>query len=53
MNFLKKILEVTSIPLSLSLLRQVKFAISRKELIDFALVVFISFLIVVYKLNKA
>jgi hypothetical protein len=53
MNYLKKIMEVTSISLSMLSPRQVKYSITRKDWVDFALVVVVSFLIVVYKVNKA
>ena len=53
MNFLKKIMEVTSISLSMLSPRQVRYSITRKDWVDFALVVAVSFLIVVYKVHKA
>lgn len=53
MNFFKKIMEATSISLSMLSPRQVKYSISRKDWVDFALVVLVSFLIVLYKVNKA
>jgi hypothetical protein len=52
MNVFKKIMEVTSMSLTMLSPRQVKYSISRKDWVDFALVVFISFLIVFYKVNK-
>jgi hypothetical protein len=52
MNFFKKIMEATSISLSMLSPRQVRYSITRKDWIDFALVVVVSFLIVIYKVNK-
>lgn len=55
MNLIKRFAELASIRLSfLSLFspKQIKMGISRKEWVDFALVVAISLLIVVYKINK-
>jgi hypothetical protein len=55
MNLIKRFAELASIRLSfLSLFspKQIKTGISRKEWVDFALVLAISFLIVVYKINK-
>jgi hypothetical protein len=46
-------MELASIRLSVLSPRQVKYAITRKDWIDFCLVVIVSFLIVVYKVNKA
>ncbi len=53
MNFLKKIAEVTSMPLSVLSPRQIRYSISRKDWVDFGLVIVVSFLIVVYKVNKS
>jgi hypothetical protein len=53
MNSIKRIVELASLRLSLLSPRQMRFAISRKDWIDFALVLVVSFLILVYKVNKA
>ena len=53
MNFFKKLMELASIRLSLLSPRQVRYAITRKDWVDFGLVVIVSFLIIVYKVNKS
>jgi len=53
MNFFKKIMEATSMSLSMLSPRQVRYSISRKDWLDFVIVVIVSFLIVIYKVNKA
>ncbi len=53
MNFFKRLMELASMRFSVLSQRQVRFAISRKDWVDFGLVVIVSFLIVVYKVNKA
>jgi hypothetical protein len=52
MNLFKKLFELASVRLPQSPM-QVRYDISRKDWIDFAVVVIVSFLIVVYKVNKA
>ena len=52
MNLLKKLVEVASMRLYLLSPRQVRFDISRKDWANFGLVLIISFMIVIYKLNK-
>jgi hypothetical protein len=53
MNLFKKLVELASMRLSLLSPRQMRFAISRKDWVDFGLVLIVSFLIVVYKVNKS
>ncbi|MFL5739024.1 MAG: hypothetical protein ACJ75B_02310 [Flavisolibacter sp.] len=56
MNLFKRLAQLAYIRLSFSSLlstKQTKAGISRKEWVDFALVLGISFLIIVYKVNKA
>ena len=53
MNVFKRLVELASIRLSVLSPRQIRFDISRKDWVDFGLVVIISFLIIVYKVNKA
>lgn len=53
MNFLKRFVELASIRLSVLSPRQVRYAITRKDWVDFGLVVIVSFLIVIYKVNKS
>jgi len=52
MNSIKKIITLASVRASLISPRQMKYSISRKDWVDFGLVLIISFLIVVYKINK-
>jgi hypothetical protein len=52
MNSLKKIVELASMRMLFSQ-REMKSGITRKEWVDFCLVLVISFLIVVYKVGKA
>jgi hypothetical protein len=51
MNSFKKLVELTSIRLFLAP-RQIKYSISRKDWMDFALVLMVSTLIFIYKINK-
>lgn len=53
MNFLKKIVELASIRLSLLSPRQMRYSISRKDWMDFFLVLIVSYLIILYKVNKS
>lgn len=53
MNLFKRLMELASIRLSVLSPRQVRYAITRKDWVDFGLVVIVSFLIVVYKVNKS
>ena len=53
MNSFKKLLELASMRLSILSPRQIRFDISRKDWVDFGLVVVISFMIIIYKVNKA
>ena len=53
MNFFKRLMELASIRLSVLSPRQVRYAITRKDWVDFGLVVIVSFLIVIYKVNKS
>ena len=53
MNFFKKLMELASIRLSVLSPRQVRYAITRKDWVDFGLVVIVSFLILIYKVNKS
>lgn len=53
MNLFKKFVEGASIRLSLIDIRQMRYGITRKDWADFALVLMVSVLIVVYKINKA
>ena len=52
MNSIKRLMEIATLRLSLISPRQMKYSISRKDWIDFGLVLIVSFLIVVYKVNK-
>lgn len=53
MNFFKRLMELASIRLSVLSPRQVRYAITRKDWVDFGLVVIVSFLILIYKVNKS
>jgi hypothetical protein len=53
MNFFKRFVELASIRLPFISPRQIRYSISRKDWVDFALVVVVSFLIVVYKINRS
>jgi hypothetical protein len=53
MNLLKRFVELASIRLPYLSPRQIRFSITRKDWIDFGLVVVVSFLIVLYKVNKS
>ena len=56
MNLFKRLAQLAYIRLSISSsasTKQTKAGISRKEWVDFALVLGVSFLIIVYKINKA
>lgn len=53
MNPIKKLWEIFSIRSTILSLRDMRFTITRKDLADFGLVVIISFLIIIYKVNKA
>ena len=53
MNFFKRLMELASIRLSVLSPRQVRYAITRKDWEDFGLVVIVSFLILIYKVNKS
>lgn len=50
MNMLRKLTELSPIRF---IFRQLKIDISKKDLIDFCLLVLICFMIIVYKVNKA
>ena len=52
MNSIKKIITLATVRVSLISPRQIKYSISRKDWVDFGLVLIISFLIVMYKVNK-
>ena len=52
MNSFKKLVELTSIRLFFLAPRQIKFSISRKDWMDFGLVLMVSTLIFIYKINK-
>ena len=53
MNSFKRLVELATIRLSVLSPRQIKYDISRKDWVDFGIVVIVSFLIIVYKVNKA
>jgi hypothetical protein len=53
MNLLKKFVDVAFISLSTISPRQIRYGITRKEWADLGLVLMVSVLIVIYKINKA
>ncbi len=53
MNSIKKLTRGASVRLSSLSPRQIRFDISRKDWIDFGIMLVVSFLILIYKLNKA
>ena len=53
MSFFKKLRSINNFRPAPLLARPIRVEISRKDWIDFGLVVVVSFLIVVYKVNKA
>lgn len=53
MNLFKKLVELASMRFSLLSPRQLRYSISRKDWVDFGLVLVISFLIIIYKVNKS
>ena len=52
MNSIKKMITLATIRVSLISPRQMKYSISRKDWIDFGLVLMVSILIIIYKVNK-
>jgi hypothetical protein len=53
MNSIKKVVEVASMRMSYLSPRQIRYEITRKDWLDFGLVLLISALILVYKVGKA
>ena len=53
MNLLKKFVDVAFFSLSTISPRQIRYGITRKEWADLGLVLMVSVLIVIYKINKA
>ena len=53
MNSIKKVVELASMRLSYLAPWQIRYEISRKDWLDFGLVILVSGLILVYKVGKA